>query len=64
MSMVEVFKLAQERNCVLKIMQLDGTFLYWVENHHFIGKPYEKLDELVGFIKTLPVVTRRTPCEV
>ncbi|MGG6294547.1 hypothetical protein ACQ4M4_08990 [Leptolyngbya sp. AN02str] len=53
-SINEIFRLAQDRGCVLKIMQYDGALFYWVENQHFISKPYQRLDELSNFILSLP----------
>lgn len=59
----EVSKLAQDRGCVLKVLQSDETPLYWdetplywVENQIFIGKPFDRLDDLVKFICLLPVM--------
>jgi hypothetical protein len=53
-SINEIFRLAQTRGCVLKIMMYDGALFYWVENQHFISKPYQQLDELNHFILSLP----------
>lgn len=55
-STVEVSKLAQDRGCVLRMQQAGEPPLYWVENQIFIGKPFERLDDLVKFICLLPVM--------
>jgi hypothetical protein len=55
-SALEVSKLAQDRGCILKVLLSDGDPLYWVENQLFIGKPFDRLDELVQFICLLPPV--------
>ena len=54
-STLEVSKLARDRGCVLKVLLSGGDPLYWVENHVFIGKPFDRLDDLVNFIGLLPL---------
>jgi hypothetical protein len=55
-STIEVSKLAQDRGCILRILQSDGHPLYWVENQVFIGRPFDRLEDLVKFIGLLPVM--------
>lgn len=55
-STFEVSRLAQARGCVLRVLLSGGDPLYWVENQVFIGKPFDRLDELVQFIGLLPVL--------
>ncbi|MBW4656207.1 MAG: hypothetical protein KME20_24675 [Kaiparowitsia implicata GSE-PSE-MK54-09C] len=57
-SVTEMFKLAQDRGCVLNMMLHDGVLFYWVENQHFIGKPCQQLEELMRIVHALP--TRAT----
>lgn len=52
---LEVSKLAHDRGCVLKVLLAGGDPLYWVENHVFIGKPFDRLDDLAKFIRLLPL---------
>ncbi|PSB20780.1 hypothetical protein C7B76_05735 [filamentous cyanobacterium CCP2] len=59
MNTLEVSQLAADRGCILKILHIDDSDLYWVENHVFIGKPFDRLDDLVQFIRLLPVLGRR-----
>jgi hypothetical protein len=59
MNTVEISQLAADRGCILKILPLEDSVLYWVENHLFIGKPFDCLDELGQFIRLLPVLTKR-----
>jgi hypothetical protein len=65
MNTFEVSQLAADRGCILKILHLndsalyDDSALYWVENHLFIGKPFDRLDDLVQFIRLLPVLGKR-----
>ncbi|WAL61937.1 hypothetical protein [Thermocoleostomius sinensis] len=55
-STLEVSKLAQDRGCVLRILQSDEYPLYWVENQVFIGRPFDRLEDLVKFIGLLPMM--------
>jgi hypothetical protein len=55
MNLTEVSTLADTRGCILKTMLTNNTSFYWVENHHFIGKPYNCLNDLAEFIQKLPL---------
>lgn len=57
MGTTEVSELAQDRGCILKVLDAeDAPPIYWVENQVFIGKPFRKLDDLAKFIYLLPVL--------
>ena len=53
-NLVDVSKLAFERGCTLMMMSSEASLMYWVENHHFVGKPYQRLDELALLLQKLP----------
>jgi hypothetical protein len=57
MNTQEIERLAQAKGCILKALQIeaDRSPVYWVENQHFIGKPYACLTELAQFIQWLPL---------
>ncbi|MBD1913735.1 MULTISPECIES: hypothetical protein [unclassified Leptolyngbya] len=54
MSLPEIFQLAWERECVLKAVHDEWGRIYWVENQHFISRPYPCLEELATLIQRLP----------
>ncbi len=54
MQMTDVSKLAQDKGCALKVVFADDMFFCWIENSHFVGKPFTSLDELVNFLHALP----------
>lgn len=56
MPVIEASRLAHDKGCVLKVIFTDDTSIYWIENSHFISKPFGCLDDLVTFLKQLPVM--------
>ena len=54
-TLLDVAKLASDRGCTLKMTQLDNAMMYWVENRLFIGRPYPQLDDLIVFLRKLPL---------
>lgn len=54
MTIIEACELAQNKGCTLRTIQYEDSVLYWIENPHFIGKPFECLDDLITFIHHLP----------
>ncbi len=57
MNPLEISQLAHTRGCILKVLHIDDTPIYWVENHVFIGKPVRQLEELATFLHLLPILT-------
>lgn len=57
----QISKLASVKGCTVRAMQLNETSIYWVENSHFIGKPYTCLNELARLIHALPETLRAEP---
>ncbi|WP_416670532.1 hypothetical protein [Egbenema bharatensis] len=62
MNTLEVSQLAADRGCILKTLHIDDSALYWVENHVFISKPFEHLDDLVQLIRLLPRLSMCSSC--
>lgn len=60
MNFVEAFKLAHDHGYTLKVMLADEQCFYWLENHYFIGKPFECLEELLKFLQKMPPLLRGT----
>ncbi|MCL6434637.1 MAG: hypothetical protein K6T90_10570 [Leptolyngbyaceae cyanobacterium HOT.MB2.61] len=54
MPVIEAFRLAHDKGCILKVLLTEDTPIYWIENSHFISKPFGCLDDLVTFLKQLP----------
>jgi hypothetical protein len=54
MEFTELSKLAWDRGCKLNVALVGGVPIYWVENSHFIGRPFRKLDELTRFLRQIP----------
>lgn len=50
----QIAKLASGKGCTVNAIQLNDTSMYWIENAHFIGKPYSCLEELAQLIHALP----------
>ncbi|MFQ3628862.1 MAG: hypothetical protein SNJ81_14955 [Cyanobacteriota bacterium] len=55
LNIADVFRLAEDRGCTLRISLMDDCLMYWVESRYFIGRPYSQLNDLVEFIETLPL---------
>lgn len=55
LNIADVFRLAEDRGCTLRISMMDNCLMYWVESRYFIGRPYSQMNDLVEFIKTLPL---------
>lgn len=55
LSLADVFLLAENRGCTLRISLMDDRLMYWVESRYFIGRPYSQMNDLVEFIETLPL---------
>jgi hypothetical protein len=56
MEFTELSKLACDRGCRLNVVLVGGVPIYWVENSHFIGRPFRKLDELTRFLRQMPLI--------
>lgn len=50
---LDLSRLAEDRDCILKISLMGDQLIYWVENRYFIGRPYSQMNDLVEFIETL-----------
>jgi hypothetical protein len=62
MNTLEVSQLAADRGCILKMIHIDDSALYWVENHVFVSKPFERLEDLVQLIRLLPRLSICSSC--
>jgi hypothetical protein len=54
MQLIEVSKLARDKGCALRVRAEGGASIYWIENPHFIGKPYANLNDLITFLQSFP----------